>query len=108
MNSFLGPSALKISLGSSLMTSTIMLRFSFVSAFILFLLGVTNIIFAWKTHSYLYTADIKRKTIKFREHAALSMMALDQTPSPVVTPIIDEQDDYDQKKPIRMYLLIKE
>jgi len=79
------------------MTTTIMSRFSYVSASILFLLGVFNIIFAWKTHSYLYTADIKR-----REHTALSTMGLDRTPSSA-TPIENEK-----KKPIEIYLLIKE
>ncbi len=98
MISLLGPSVLKISLGSNVMTTTIMSRFSYVSASILFLLGVFNIIFAWKTHSYLYTADIKR-----REHTT---MGLDRRPSPSIssaTPIENEK-----KKPIEIYLLIKE
>ncbi|CAF1510697.1 unnamed protein product, partial [Adineta steineri] len=98
------PSALKISLGSHVMSTTIMRRFSYVSAIILFVLGIVNIIFAWKTHSYLYTADIKRKTItKRRNQAALSMMALDQTPSPLNTPPIPTNN-----KLTKIYLLIKD
>jgi Ca2+/H+ antiporter len=112
MNFIVGPSVLKISLGTNLMTTNIMLRFSYVSALILFLLGIVNIIFAWKTHSYLYTADIKRKTVtKSREHAALSLMALDRSPSPLMTPPTpskSEQIVHEQKKPIQIYLLIKE
>jgi Ca2+/H+ antiporter len=103
MNFILGPSVLKISLGTNLMTTSIMLRFSYISAFILFLLGIINIIFAWKTHSYLYTADIKRKT---GEHTALSLMALDRTPSPLMTPPSPIKTE--QKKPLQLYLLIKE
>ncbi|CAF3758709.1 unnamed protein product [Adineta steineri] len=98
------PSALKISLGSHVMSTTIMRRFSYVSAIILFVLGIVNIIFAWKTHSYLYTADIKRKTItKRRNQAALSMMALDQTPSPLNTPPAPTNN-----KLTKIYLLIKD
>ncbi|CAF1304137.1 unnamed protein product [Adineta steineri] len=98
------PSALKISLGSHVMSTTIMRRFSYVSAIILFVLGIVNIIFAWKTHSYLYTADIKRKTItKRRQQAALSMMALDQTPSPLNTPPAPTNN-----KLTKIYLLIKD
>lgn len=106
----LGPSALKISLGSALMSTTIMLRFSYVSALILFFLGIINIIFAWKTHSYLYTSDIIRQTItEHREHAALFMMALDRSPSPLNSPNANDQNpSATTKKPARIYLLIKE
>lgn len=83
------------------MTTTIMRRFSYVSASILFLLGVFNIIFAWKTHSYLYTADIKR-----REHTALSTMGLDRRPSPLISSATSIENE--KKKPIEIYLLIKE
>ncbi|CAF1560729.1 unnamed protein product, partial [Adineta steineri] len=86
------------------MSTTIMRRFSYVSAIILFVLGIVNIIFAWKTHSYLYTADIKRKTTtKRRNQAALSMMALDQTPSPLNTPPTPTNN-----KLTKIYLLIKD
>ena len=92
------------------MTSTTMSRFSYVSALILFLLGIVNIVFAWKTHSYLYIADIKRQSdTKRRVHTALSMMALDRSPSTLNSPIDHEPIiEIDSKKPIQVYLLIKE
>lgn len=103
---FVGPSALKISLGPELMTTTMMFRFSYVSALILFLLGILNIVFAWKTHSYLYTADIKRQTIvSYQEHAVFTMMALDRSSHISVQ---NEQLEGEQRKSTRGYLLVRE
>lgn len=92
------------------MTSEMMIHFSYASALILFLLGIVNIVFAWKTHSYLYTADIKRQTIvAFEEHAALAMMALDRSPSPIGSPTTEtRKGSVEKRKSITFYLLMKE
>lgn len=83
-----------------------MFRFSYVSALILFLLGILNIVFAWKTHSYLYTADIKRQTIvSYQEHAVFTMMALDRSSHISVQ---NEQLEGEQRKSTRGYLLVRE
>jgi Ca2+/H+ antiporter len=88
------------------MTTTMMFRFSYVSALILFLLGILNIVFAWKTHSYLYTADIKRQTIvSYQEHAVFTMMALGRSSHISVQ---NEQLEGEKKKSTRSYLLIRE